>query len=214
MTDERLEIDHVVIGVTDLDVAATKLLHDHGLVALPGGRHAAWGTANRIVPLGPTYLELVAVVDADVAARSAFGTWVSDMASGRTGGGWAVRTHDMAATAERLGLDVVAGSRVRADGVELSWQLAGIPPDPAGDRSLPFFISWAADTPLPGSAPVGHRGGDEMALDRIGVDCDPGALDRWLAGRQLAVDTTTGHRGVTWVRCRSAGTDVGLSLPF
>ena len=219
MTDERLEIDHVVIGVTDLDVAATRLLDEHGLVALGGGRHPAWGTANRIVPLGSTYLELVAVVDPEVAARSAFGTWVSDMASGRTGGGWAVRTHDMSGTAERLGLDVVAGSRVTSDGVELRWRLAGLPPDAVADRALPFFIAWGGHTPLPGSIPVRHGAGDgdgdaEMALDRIGVECDPGVLDHWLGGRPLAVDAATGSGGVAWVRCASARRVVQIGLPF
>jgi len=213
MTDERLEIDHVVIGVPDLEVAASRLYDEHGLAALAGGHHPAWGTANRIVPLGSTYLELVAVVDPEVAAGSAFGTWVADMAAGRTGGGWAVRTHDMAATAERLGLDVVAGSRVASDGRELRWQLAGLPSDDDVDRSLPFFISWADGTPLPGSATVRHRDG-EMALERIGVECDPDSLDAWLARCALPVDVASGRRGVASVVCTSAQGVVGLSLPF
>jgi hypothetical protein len=219
MTDERLEIDHVVIGVADLDLAAARLRDEHGLVALAGGRHPAWGTANRIVPLGSTYLELVAVVDPEVAAHSAFGTWVSEMASGRTGGGWAVRTHDMSATAERLGLDVVAGSRVTSDGVELRWQLAGLPELAAAERALPFFIAWGDGTPLPGAVPVRHGADDgdgdgEMVLDRIGVACDPAALHHWLAGLSLPVDTVPGSSGVRSVRCSSGQRTVELSLPF
>jgi hypothetical protein len=109
VTEERLEIDHLVLGVEDLEAAADELLDRNGLVALPGGRHPAWGTANRVVPLGSTYLELVAVVDPAVAAGSAFGSWVADMAAGRGGWGWAVRTREMAATAARL--EVVPGTR-------------------------------------------------------------------------------------------------------
>jgi len=213
MADERLEIDHVVIGVTDLGAAAARLLDEHGLVALSGGLHPAWGTANRIVPLGPTYLELVAVVDPDVAAGSAFGTWVADMAAGRCAGGWAVRTHDMAATASRLDLDVVPGSRIRADGVELRWQLAGVPSDATSDRALPFVISWAEGTPPPGSAPVAHRDGD-VRLDRIGVECDPSALDRWLGAHLPSVEAVTGTRGVTSIRCTSRHGALELGLPF
>ena len=213
MTDERLEIDHVVIGVPDLEVAASRLYDEHGLAAVAGGHHPAWGTANRIVPLGSTYLELVAVVDREVAAGSAFGTWVADMAAGRTGGGWAVRTHDMAATAERLGLDVVAGSRVASDGRELRWQLAGVPSDATSDRALPFVISWAEGTPPPGSAPVAHRDGD-VRLERIGVECDPPALDRWLGAHLPAVEAVTGTRGVTSIRCTSRHGALELGLPF
>jgi hypothetical protein len=217
MAEERLEIDHVVIGVRDLDDAASRLRNDHGLVALAGGRHPAWGTANRIVPLGSSYLELVAVVDPDVAARSTFGSWIADMAAGRTGGGWAVRTHDMAATAERLGLDVVAGSRVTSEGRELRWQLAGLPLDDQADRSLPFFIAWAPGTPLPGASTVSGGPGEgesRMTLDRIDVECDPAALHHLLAGQPLAVDATTGHHGVTSVLCASPRREVRLSLPF
>jgi len=213
MTDERLEIDHVVIGVIDLDLATSRLRDEHGLLALPGGRHPAWGTANRIVALGSTYLELVAVVEPEIAVRSAFGRWVSDMAAGRTGGGWAVRTHDMAATAERLGLDVVAGSRVGSEGRELRWQLAGVPLDGEADPRLPFFISWAEGTPLPGSANVRHPAG-RMVLERLEVECDPDALGAWLAGCVLPVAATSGLRGVTSVSCASAQRVITLSLPW
>ncbi|MGZ8620620.1 MAG: VOC family protein, partial [Actinomycetota bacterium] len=60
-------IDHVVYAVRDLEVAARRCLEEHGLVSIPGGRHPRWGTANRIVPLGQTYLELLAVEDPSVA---------------------------------------------------------------------------------------------------------------------------------------------------
>jgi hypothetical protein len=213
MSTEQLEIDHVVIGVADLEVAAARLLEEHGLVALPGGHHPAWGTANRIVPLGPTYLELVAVVDPVVAAQNAFGTWVTDMARGSAGGGWAVRTHDMAATATRLGLDVVPGSRLTSDGVELRWQLAGLPSTDAPDRTLPFFIAWADGTPLPGTAPAAHRGGSTR-LERITVESDPPRLDRWVAGHELGVDVARGAHGVTAVRCSSTKGVVHLELPL
>ncbi|MGE3812986.1 MAG: VOC family protein, partial [Candidatus Nanopelagicales bacterium] len=71
----RLALDHVVVGVADLDRAQERL-RGLGLTALPGGSHPAWGTANRIVPLGSSYLALVAVVAPAVASTSAFGSWV------------------------------------------------------------------------------------------------------------------------------------------
>src|SRR5207253_9345067 len=54
-----VELDHVLIAVDDLAAAARELEARHGLASIRGGRHPGWGTANRIVPLGQTYLELV-----------------------------------------------------------------------------------------------------------------------------------------------------------
>jgi hypothetical protein len=57
-------IDHIVIGVRDLDVAATRMWRHHGLEAQPGGTHSGAGTANMLVPLGnDQFFELLAVVD-------------------------------------------------------------------------------------------------------------------------------------------------------
>jgi Glyoxalase-like domain len=53
-----LHIDHIVWGVDDLDRAAAQVQERYGLASVPGGRHPGWGTANRIIPLGPSYLEL------------------------------------------------------------------------------------------------------------------------------------------------------------
>jgi hypothetical protein len=51
-TLDRMELDHVLIGVTDLAAAARELEARCGLVSVEGGSHPHWGTANRIVPLG------------------------------------------------------------------------------------------------------------------------------------------------------------------
>ena len=121
-----MDLDHVVIAVRDLAEAADEV-ERYGLASIAGGRHAGWGTANRIVPLGATYLELVAVVDADEAAASAFGRWVAGAGPDPIAPlGWVVRTGDIAAVAERLELSVSTGSRPAGDGSLLQWQLAGI----------------------------------------------------------------------------------------
>jgi hypothetical protein len=71
-----MEVDHVLIAVDDLEAAAKEVEERYGLASVEGGRHQGFGTANRIVPLGETYLELVAVVDDEEAAASGFGSWV------------------------------------------------------------------------------------------------------------------------------------------
>src|SRR5262245_43120651 len=61
--------------------AARKLQARCGLVCVEGGRHPDWGTANRIVPSGTSYLELVDDGDHEAAAHSSFGRWVATGAS-------------------------------------------------------------------------------------------------------------------------------------
>src|SRR5688572_29225275 len=100
-----MEIDNVLLSATDLAAGARELEARHGLASIDGGRHPGWGTANRIVPLGAAYLELVAVVDAAEAARSPFGSWVAGVRPGTVRPfGWAVRTDELDAVARRLGL--------------------------------------------------------------------------------------------------------------
>ena len=133
-----LELDHVVIAAADLEAAAIVLEERYGLRSLEGGRHPGWGTANRIVPLGGAYLELVAVVDDQEAAGSAFGRWV---AAARPRPlkllGWAVRTDELDALARRLDLDVIAGSRTRPT----AGSYAGASPAPTVRRSAASCLS-------------------------------------------------------------------------
>jgi hypothetical protein len=205
------EVDHVVMGVADLDDASAWLA-DQGLTALPGGTHPHWGTANRIVPLGSAYLELVAVVDPKVAAGSAFGSWVAAQARGDAAWGWAVRPHDILATSERLGLDLVPGSRVRPDGVTLSWQLAVVP-DERSDRSLPFFIAWGDGVPMPGEAAVTHDAGT-VRLRGLTVGGDPEVLGAWLGGAMDGVVVTPGRAGVLAVVLTTPSDEITLRPPL
>ncbi len=54
-------IDHIIIGVHGLDKAAAQFGQKLGLLASGGGIHPTGGTANRIIVIGDTYLELIAV---------------------------------------------------------------------------------------------------------------------------------------------------------
>ena len=54
-------IDHIIIGVRDLEAAAAQFGQKLGLLASGGGIHPIGGTANRIIVIGDTYLELIAV---------------------------------------------------------------------------------------------------------------------------------------------------------
>ena len=121
----RLELDHVLIAVDDLAEAAKEVEQRLGLRSVEGGRHPGWGTANRIVPLGTSYLELIAVVEPTELDASPFGAWVADAVSdGRRLLGWAARTDDLDGVAARLGLTILSGSRRAPDGA-LGWSAGG-----------------------------------------------------------------------------------------
>ena len=193
-----MEIDHVLLAASDLAAGARELEARHGLASLDGGRHPGWGTATRIVPLGAAYLELVAVVDAAEAARSAFGSWVAGVGPGTVRPfGWAVRTDELDAVAGRLGLTVAAGSRATRDGRLLRWRLAGIE-HVATEPSLPFFIEWGDDTPLPGRARADHPAG-AVCIDRLELGGDADRLAGWLGEHDLPVTVRAGPPAVTCV---------------
>jgi hypothetical protein len=185
-----LRIDHVLYAVSALEAGAARL-DERGLASIPGGEHPAWGTANRIVPLGPDYLELLGVADADAAAGSEFGRLV--LGAGDQLIGWAVATEDIDAVAARLGLDVGGGSRTRPDGVQLAWRLAGVAEALRSGGMLPFFIQWEGSPEL-------HPGGDPGApagIAWIEVAGDGAELREWLGGAQLPVRFAADGSGIT-----------------
>ena len=206
-----LALDHVIVAVTDLEAVARAVEERYGLASIEGGRHPGWGTANRIVPLGETYVELIAVVDADEAARSDFGSWVAAGATPvGTPLGWAVRTADLDAVAGRLDLAVEAKSRQDASGRRLHWRLAGVR-EATAEPSLPFFIEWGDGTPFPGGAQVAHPRG-ECGIARLEVAGDEARLERWLGGDELPVTVRRGAPGVLGVVLGGTGGEFRLEL--
>ena len=176
-----LELDHVIYAVDDLDAAAESLFEREGLASVPGGRHEGWGTANRIVPLGDTYLELITVVDVDEAESSEFGRAVRRaLTEDRPLVGWAVATDDIDALAERLDLEVEEKSRETGDGETLRWRLAGME-RALKTGALPFFLEWRVPPERhPGAAEVRHEADAEgIAWVELTTD-DREAVDEWL----------------------------------
>lgn len=189
-----MELDHVVIAVADLEAAAADFEARYGLASIQGGRHPGWGTANRIVPLGESYLELIAVVDDEEAALSGIGARVARAVRSRSRLlGWAARTDDLDGVAARLGLEAHAGSRLRADGTEVRWRTAGLD-EAVAEPYLPFFIEWAEGTNPPGRAqtPAG-------SIESLALSGDPDRLATWLGDHALPVTIDHGDPGVVKV---------------
>jgi hypothetical protein len=170
-----MRIDHVIYATGDLDRAAARVESELGLTAVGGGRHEGIGTANRIVPLGGGYLELLTVVDLDEARASALGRAVLERIDA-TGDGlmaWAVVVEDAHAIAARLGIEV---STIARQG--LSAHLAGLA-EAMREPSLPFFIARDHGIPDPGVRVA--AGG----ITWIEVSGDAARLHDWLGGEQL-----------------------------
>jgi Glyoxalase-like domain len=202
---DTLELDHVLLAAHDLDEASDALETRHGLTAVGGGRHPGWGTANRIVPLGDAYLELVAAADEADAACTAFGRWVlARRASPFALLGWAVRTPNLDGQAARLGLTASEGARERPDGSMLRWRLAGVD-DAVAEPCRPFFIEWAPDSAFPGRDAAGS-----VRLERLELSGDGQRLAAWLGGFRLPVSVRPGEPSVTAVVLRGDSGELAL----
>jgi hypothetical protein len=205
-----LELDHVLIAVSELADGARVLDERYGLASVEGGRHPEWGTANRIVPIGGAYLELIAVVDHERALGNAFGRWVAAVPPGVLQPmGWAVRTAAIDAIAQRLNLAVGSGSRTRPDGRILQWRTAGVE-RAASDPALPFFIEWGPDTPHPSEVPSIHSPAmvEIRALELRG---DEAELSTWLGDHSLPVVIRPGSSAVTGIVLRGrAGREIRI----
>ena len=191
-----MQLDHVLIAVAELRAAGLEIEERYGLTSVEGGHHPAWGTANRIVPLGDSYLELIAVVDAAKAGQSSIGRWVASAVSSTLRPlGWAVRTSQLDEVAQRLGLSVHGGSRTTPGGDEVQWRSAGIDLA-AAEPSLPFFIEWGPSTHLPGRAEIHHCAG-AAKIARLVLSGDAGRLAAWLGDHQLPIVVSKGKPAVT-----------------
>ncbi len=206
----NVRVDHVIYAVADLDEGASRFRQEFGLDSIAGGRHPAWGTANRIVPLGHEYVELVAVVDREQAATAPFGAAVmTALAAGRPLLGWAVATRELRSVAERLSLDVTPGVRRRPDGSVLRWELAGVAPA-LRSGALPFFIQWEVrPEEHPGAAAVEHAVKPRRiaSIDlAVGVD----TLAAWLGQHALPLRITSGPEALSAVTIATAGSEIVL----
>jgi hypothetical protein len=203
------ELDHVLIAVADLEDAAREFEARYGLASVEGGHHPGWGTANRIVPLGGAYLELVAIVDAQQAPHNPLGRWIGRAHPAPTALlGWVVRTDDLDPVARRLGLAPIPGSREPRDGNTLRWRLAGLE-QAVAEPSLPFFIEWEEGTPFPGDVAVRHPAG-AVEIARLDLTGDPDRLRSWLGDHRLPVTVSPGDPALRSVVLAGSGGDIVL----
>lgn len=145
-------LDHLILGVLDLEAGVEEFERRFGVRPVPGGSHPGRGTRNALVGLGEgAYLEILAPDPAQPSTpERLFGV---DRLTAPRLVGWCARADRLAervARARAAGYDPGdprPGSRERPDGVALRWTYTAAPP-PEGEGVVPFLIDWG-DSPHP-----------------------------------------------------------------
>jgi len=134
-------IDHIIIGVHDLEQATAIFSQKLGLAVSGGGVHPTGGTANRIIVIGDTYLELI-VVRAPAEAQQSM---LERLAKGQGYLNFVLASNDLEADSiamVRRGVSIIGptpGSLRAADGRTRGWTRTNIErPDLA--QHYPFLI--------------------------------------------------------------------------
>jgi hypothetical protein len=147
-------IDHIILGINNLDKGIAEFKKLTGVEPVFGGIHPYSFTHNALVALdGETYIEIMAPRSDAEEVPDYFRTLET-----LTPIDWAVRTHNLNQTKEKLKAagfipsESKDGSRAKPDGTVLSWTTFGI----ENHAALPFFIEWGAGTLHPSaSSPAG-----------------------------------------------------------
>ncbi len=136
-----MKIDHIVVTAPDLDTGAAAVREALGVAPQPGGTHSAMGTHNRLLSLGDSYLEVIAV-DPDAAPPGRprwFG--LDRPPKGPRLAFWVARPDDMGRALAEAPMGM--GEKLAFTRDDLSWQMT-VPPsgDLPFDGVMPALISW------------------------------------------------------------------------
>jgi hypothetical protein len=148
MAEDLSRIDHVILGINDLQKGIEELERATGVRAVFGGAHPGRGTQNALISLGGEhYLEILAPNPEDRESKEPL-----DELRGLTAltpVGWAARSDDLPALQQSLrsqGIqtgEIRPGARNRPDGSRLAWKTLGFASSSTSSSPLlPFFIAW------------------------------------------------------------------------
>ncbi len=134
-------LDHIIIGVNDLAGAEKVFSQQLGLAVSGGGIHPSGGTANRVIVIGDTYIELITVRAPEEAQQSL----LDRLAKGDGYLNFVLASNDIEADSAAMrqrGVPIigpVAGQLKSPDGHTRGWQRADIE-HPELAQHYPFII--------------------------------------------------------------------------
>lgn len=206
-------VDHLLLGVGDLDSGIAWVEKTTGVKAAIGGSHPGVGTRNALISLGSRrYLEIIAPDPAQTGFN--FRLDMRALATPRLIT-WAAATNDVdavAAKARAAGLELFGpqpGSRTRPDGKVLRWRTLGVRSDLArgGIDPIPFLIQWEADSVHPSQdSPKGCE------LTAFGVEHpNPSSVGDSLAKLGIDTDVKAGDRVALWAVLRTPDGEAKLT---
>ena len=183
-------VDHIILGISDLQKGIEELESRTGVRAAFGGVHPGRGTQNALISLDEHhYLEILAPNPKEKSAGRA------DELRGLTAltpVGWAARANDLPSTQRSLRShgaqtgEIRPGSRNRPDGGRLAWKTLEYtsPSSPL----LPFFIEWDHASAHPSAtSPQGCR-----LRDLFLEDPNPAVLRDALRAADVGVEVREG----------------------
>jgi hypothetical protein len=183
-------VDHVILGINDLQKGIEELERRTGVRADFGGAHPGRGTQNALISLGEHhYLEILAPNPKEKgAARPGELLALTTL----TPVGWAARANDMLAMQRILRShgaqtgEIRPGSRKRPDGTRLAWKTLNFtaPESPL----LPFFIEWDHASAHPSATSPGGCRLARLILE----DPNPGVLRDALHAADVGVEVREG----------------------
>jgi len=153
------QIDHIILGISDLDQGMASFEQLTGVRPVYGGKHPG-GTHNALVSLGDgLYVELIAI-QGDAATPPGSLAGLKTLRT-LTPIGWAVSSTNAADIRKRMDsagfplTEPSGGSRATPAGATLSWQSLEL--QKKFDEA-PFFIVWGAQSPHPSTtSPTGCK---------------------------------------------------------
>jgi catechol 2,3-dioxygenase-like lactoylglutathione lyase family enzyme len=134
-------LDHIIIGVNNLEQAARTFSEKLGLTVSGGGNHPEGGTANRIIVIGDTYIELIAIRNPAEAQES----MVERLAKGDGYLNFVLASDDIqadSAVMKQRGITIIGpreGKLTSADGRTRGWMRTDVE-RPDLTQHYPFLI--------------------------------------------------------------------------
>lgn len=161
MNKSERALDHLLLGIADLDQGIEWVRRKTGISATMGGSHPGVGTRNALFSLGNRqYIEIISI-DPMQQETSPRADLVRGLKTPRLIT-WAAATPDIDSIkrlAVHSGYSVEGpsdGSRVKTDGTRLKWKTLSLQND--FDGVIPFFIEWDSGTVHPSvGSPSGCR---------------------------------------------------------